>query len=114
MFASGKNLYSCWGRLTAEPKFFAKTGTAEARLLFSIAVNEKNADPLFWDCVAWGNHAESLKTLLVKGKPVAVIGSIQAYTPPAVEGEPKKPEKRQINVIAVDFFPKDKFAEEEE
>jgi len=113
MFGSAKNLYFAWGRVTAEPKFFPASGNVDSRLQFSIAVNEKNEDPLYWDCIAWGKLAETLTATLVKGKPIAVSGAIKAssYTP---QGSTEKRTKLTIRAESVDYFPKDKFSPQAE
>ncbi len=97
------NNLSIWGRLTADPSFPAKEGQTP-RLTFSIAYNQKNGDPIFLDCVAWGGLAEAFKDKLFKGKPVAVNGSLRLNKWTDDKGEHQK---FIVDVDGLGLFPVD-------
>lgn len=66
------------GNLTKEPEF--KTAGSTNVLSFSIAVNEWRKDSEdyanFFDCVIFGNRAQSLSGILAKGQKVAISGRL--------------------------------------
>ena len=90
------------GRLTKDPELrYTQSGTAVAS--FSMAVDrtfvgkdgQKQAD--FFNIVVWGKSAENVANYLVKGKQVAVRGSVQNRS-----YETQNSEKRYITEIVAD------------
>jgi single-strand DNA-binding protein len=78
------NVFSATGRLTRDAEmFYTTSGTAVCK--FSLAVNksytdkgtgEKRESAAFLDCQIWGKGAEPVSKYLLKGKRVAVTGSV--------------------------------------
>lgn len=74
------------GRLTKDPELRYTSSSNTARCSFTLAVNrrfqkpgeEKQAD--FIQIVAWGKLAEFCSKWFVKGRQVAVVGSLQTRT----------------------------------
>lgn len=94
------------GRLTADLDLrFTQAGTPVGN--FTLAVerpkynDRKETD--FINCVLWGKSAEALQQWLTKGKPIAVIGSIQTR-----KWEDQNGNKRtavEVKVDRVSFLP---------
>lgn len=97
------------GRLTKDPelRFAAGSGTAVCR--FNIAVTRpfKKDETDFINCVAFGKAGETIAQHLIKGKQIAVTGSIRTGSYEAQDGT-----KRYTTDVALDGFefigPKDK------
>lgn len=88
------------GNLVADPR---KGGSEESPILnFTVAVNcskkvkgEWVDEPLFMDCVLFGNRAKSLSKILVKGMPVTVSGRMN---PDNYEKDGAKVYRNRLNV----------------
>ena len=89
------------GRLTKDPelRFAAGSGTSVCR--FTVAVNRqfKKDETDFISCVAFGKTAEIIAQHFVKGKQIAVSGSIRTGSYDAQDGT-----KRYTTDVAVDSF----------
>ena len=89
------------GRLTKDPelRFAAGSGTSVCR--FTVAVNRqfKKDETDFISCVSFGKTAEIIAQHFVKGKQIAVSGSIRTGSYDAQDGT-----KRYTTDVAVDTF----------
>jgi single-strand DNA-binding protein len=89
------------GRLTKDPelRFAAGSGTAVSR--FTIAVNRqfKKGETDFINCVAFGKTAETISQYFIKGKQIAVAGSLRTGSYDAQDGT-----KRYTTDVAVESF----------
>ena len=93
------------GRLTKNPdlRFAPSTGKAVTR--FTIAVRKKfkdsegNYGANFINCIAWGKQAEIIAERFVKGKEIAVVGSINTGS-----YEDKQGVKRYTTDVYIDNF----------
>lgn len=52
------------------------TSDGKELMSFNVAVNQPNADPIWFNCV--GNMREKLFTYLLKGQCVCIVGDLQA------------------------------------
>ena len=98
------------GRLVADPEL-KTTNTGKEVTNFRIAVDkpyqkgsEREAD--FFDIVAWGKTAAFIAQYFKKGKPIAVVGSLQTHTYEAKDGS----NRRVTEILAnnVEFVPTSK------
>ena len=81
------------GNLTGDMELSYIQGSGTAVGTFSIAVNYRkgNIDAVsFFNCKAFGKQAESLKPYMLRGKKVAIIGSIRCDNYKDKEGNNKK------------------------
>ena len=93
------------GRLTKDPdlKFAANSGTAVCN--FTLAVNrmkkkdKEKAEADFITCVAFGKTAETIAQYLVKGRQLAIAGSIRTGSYDAQDGS-----KRYTTDVYVESF----------
>lgn len=67
------------GRLTKDPELKFLPGSGKANCRFTIAVNReyKKDETDFINCVAWGKTAETISQYMIKGRQIAVSGSIR-------------------------------------
>lgn len=99
------------GRLTKDPELRFAAGSGTAVCKFSIAVTRpfKKDETDFINCVAFGKTGETIAQHLIKGKQIAVTGSIRTGSYEAQDGT-----KRYTTDVALDGFefigPKDKNA----
>ncbi len=71
------NQISVAGNVTREPELkFLNDGTGI--LGFAVADNQfgKDKKAIFWNCSVFGNRAQALSELIVKGNPVTVFGNV--------------------------------------
>lgn len=88
------------GRLTRDPELRFAPGTGTATCRFTVAVNRfKKGEADFINCVAWNKTAETIAQYLVKGRQIAVSGSIRTGSYDAQDGT-----KRYTTDVAVDSF----------
>jgi single-strand DNA-binding protein len=95
------------GRLAHDMEIrYTSTGTAIGR--FTLAVDrpkmkDRDRETDWIDCVLFGKSAEGLSQYLVKGKPIAVIGSVQTRNWEDQEGKRRK--SVEVKVDKVSFLP---------
>lgn len=85
---------------------FTQSGVAVGK--FTLAVTrpkygDRERETDWIDCVLFGKSAEGLQPYLVKGKPIAVVGSLQTRTWEDNEG--KKRKGYEVKVDQVRFLP---------
>jgi len=87
------------GRLTADP--VKRTTTSDKTVVnFSLADNYGKAEPIFWDCEAWGNQALTLSEHCRKGDQLIISGQIRNES---WEKDGIKKYKLKVNVTAFGF-----------
>lgn len=99
------NCVQLTGRLTKNPdlRFAPSTGKAVTR--FTIAVRKKfkdaegNYGANFINCIAWGKQAEIIAEKFIKGKEIAVVGSLNTGS-----YEDKQGVKRYTTDVYIDSF----------
>lgn len=81
------------GNLTSDPKLYPGSGEKQARLTFSVAVNEGQGDnekTHFVNATAFGTLAQNASTSLTKGMRIVVVGRLNTYTKDVqIDGEDK-------------------------
>lgn len=89
------------GRLTKDPelKFAAGSGTAVCRFTMAVTRQFKRDETDFITCVSFGKTAETIAQSFIKGKQIAISGSIRTGSYDAKDGS-----KRYTTDIAVDSF----------
>ena len=89
------------GRLTKDPEmnYAAGSGTAVAR--FSLAVTRpfKKDETDFINCIAFGKAGETIAQYMIKGRQLAITGSIRTGSYDAKDGT-----KRYTTDIVIDSF----------
>ena len=91
------------GRLTRDPELRFAPGTGTATCRFTVAVNRfKKGEADFINCVAWNKTAETIAQYLVKGRQIAVSGSIRTGSYDAQDGT--KRYTTDVNVESFDFI----------
>lgn len=104
------NTVTLVGRLTRDIEL-KKTSTDTSYCNFTVAVNRKykNAagkyDADFISCVAWRNTAEFLANYFVKGKPIALVGTLQTRN--YKDKDDKTVYVTEVNTESVSFVPSD-------
>lgn len=90
------------GRLTADPEL-RNTNSGVATATFSIAVNGvgKDAEPDFFDAVAWRSKAEFIAKYFKKGSSICVTGSLKNRS--WVDANGNKQRRTEIQVDEVMF-----------
>lgn len=89
------------GRLTKDPELRFTAGSGNSVSRFTIAVNRqfKKDETDFISCVAFGKTAEIIAQHFIKGKQIAVSGSIRTGSYDAQDGT-----KRYTTDVVVDAF----------
>lgn len=64
------------GNLVRDPELNSIPGKGTAVLNMTLAVNNRDNDTLFVNCVAFGNRAEAIAKYLKKGSPILIEGSL--------------------------------------
>lgn len=89
------------GRLTKDPELNFAAGSGTAVTKFSLAITRpfKKDETDFVNCVAFGKTAETIAQYILKGRQIAVTGSIRTGSYDAKDGT-----KRYTTSIAVETF----------
>ena len=89
------------GRTTKSPELRYATGTGTAVCRFTLAVNRpyKKDEADFINCVAFGKIGETIAQYVLKGRQVAVAGSIRTGSYESNSGE-----KRYTTDVVLDGF----------
>lgn len=104
------NTVTIMGRLTRSPEL-KQTQTGTSFCNFTVAVDrrfknkEGGYDTDFISCVAWRNTAEFLAKYFIKGKPIALTGTLQTRNYEDDDG--KRVYVTEVNTDAVSFVPSD-------
>lgn len=88
---------------------YTQSGTAVGRFTLAVSrpkMKDKEQITDWIDCVLWGKSAEGLAPYLTKGKPIAVVGSIQTRNWEDDNG--KKRKSVEVRVDRVSFLPEGK------
>ena len=89
------------GRLAKDPVLrYTTSGTAVAS--FNVAVDNRNKDADFFDCVAWKGTAEFVQKYFKKGKSILIHGEFHNRSWTTGEGE--KHSKSELTCNSVEFF----------
>lgn len=99
------------GNLTADvTATFANDDGSHKRVLFTVACNssyvkddEKIKTVDFIPCIAWNGLVEMLKEWGLKGRKVHIIGTLEAYQPPANNDGTYPPTKVQVRAEKIEF-----------
>lgn len=86
------NNWNGMGRFTADPELKTTT-SGKAITTFCVAVPngyDKDADPYYIDCVAWGKRAETICRHFRKGKMIAITGELQTRKYEDHQGKTRK------------------------
>lgn len=93
------------GRLTKDPELRFAAGTGNGVCRFTVAVNrfkkkdEEKAQADFINCVAFGKAAETISQYLVKGRRIALSGSLRTGSYDKEDGS-----KRYTTDVLVETF----------
>ena len=88
------------GRLTKDPELRYAAGSDTAVCKFTLAVNRMKKDEAdFINCVAFNKTAETIANYLVKGRQIAISGSIRTGSYTAQDGT-----KRYTADVVVETF----------
>jgi len=71
------NLFTCCGRLVADPDLRDHQGSAYAK--FSVALNKPRAETMYLDCIAWGQPGSFLAQYARKGQEVSLVGELDLH-----------------------------------
>jgi len=99
------------GNLTDDVKHtFQNDDGSHKRVLFTVACNstynndgEKIKSVDFIPCIAWNGLVDILKEWGLKGRKVHIVGTLEAYQPPAGEDGTYPPAQIQVRVINIEF-----------
>lgn len=86
------NSWNGMGRLTRDPEL-KTTQSGKSVTSFCVAIPNtynKDADPYYIDCVAWGARAEAICRYFHKGKMIAVTGELQTRKYEDKQGNTRK------------------------
>ena len=88
------------GRLTADPELRTTT-SGVATTSFSIAVNGvgKNAEPQFFDAVAWRDKAEFVAKYFKKGSNICITGSLKNRSWTDAQGVKQRRTEIQVDEV---------------
>lgn len=89
------------GRLTRDPELNFAAGTGTAVCKFGLAVTRpfKKDETDFINCIAFGKQGETIAQYVIKGRQLAVTGSIRTGSYDAKDGT-----KRYTTDVVVDSF----------
>ncbi|MBW1800671.1 MAG: single-stranded DNA-binding protein [Deltaproteobacteria bacterium] len=99
------------GNLTADvTATFANDDGTHKRCLFTVACNNsyvKNDEKIktvdFIPCIAWNSLVDMLQKWGLKGRKVHIVGTLEAYQPPANENGEYPPTKVQVRAEKIEF-----------
>jgi len=108
------------GRLTRDvTSIFANEDGSANRAIFTVACNstykkenEKVKTVDFIPCIAWGAQATLLEEWGLKGRQIAIEGTLESYQKPPNEDGEYEPVKIQVRVVEIEFLGFEKSVQE--